>query len=432
MQRSLATLEPLSPRQPPLNSSLWALIAVVFGKASHVSCACPSVPPVCAAADTGNLGGASGDSQSGGVRSQKRPRAFASCSLSVTSCTFTLPTSDSIHNMHVFVTGASGFVGSAVVQELLSHGHTVIGLARSQASADKLKLAGAEVLHGSVRDLEALKAGATQADGVIHLAFNHDFSRWLDSCREDGEAIDALGSALVDTGKPLVVTSGVGVLSVSRAPGSTTPCAEDDPSPTSASQMPRIQSELSALPLAQQGVRVSVVRLTPTVHGKGDVGFIPAMIRAARDRSAAAYVETGDNVWPTVHRDDAAVLYRLALEKASAGSILHAVHETASLSGTSRPSSARVSTCRSTALRRTRPTHTLGGSLTLPRWTCRRAATRPRRRSAGSPGRSDSSRTSKRARTSRPAPHPALSPSAAPLASSPPVVVALSCPISRS
>lgn len=230
--------------------------------------------------------------------------------------------------MHVFVTGASGFVGSAVVQELLSHGHTVIGLARSQASADKLKLAGAEVLHGSVRDLEALKAGATQADGVIHLAFNHDFSRWLDSCREDGEAIDALGSALVDTGKPLVVTSGVGVLSVSRAPGSTTPCAEDDPSPTSASQMPRIQSELSALPLAQQGVRVSVVRLPPTVHGKGDVGFIPAMIRAARDRSAAAYVETGDNVWPTVHRDDAAVLYRLALEKASAGSILHAVHET--------------------------------------------------------------------------------------------------------
>ncbi|BGP38395.1 hypothetical protein JCM10450v2_002340 [Rhodotorula kratochvilovae] len=229
--------------------------------------------------------------------------------------------------MHVFVTGASGFVGSAVVKELLSHGHTVLGLARNSASADKLKKLGADVHEGSVLDLESLKAGAAKADGVIHLAFQHDFSRWLESCREDGAAIEALGSALEGTDKPLVVTSGTAVLSATRDPASTAPSAEDDPAPTAFEQMPRIQSELSAQSLVARGVRVSVLRLPPTVHGPRDGGFVAAMVDTAHAKGAAAYVGEGANVWPAVHRDDAAAAFRLALEKAPAGAVLHAVGE---------------------------------------------------------------------------------------------------------
>ncbi|GAA6055371.1 hypothetical protein JCM3770_001076 [Rhodotorula araucariae] len=235
--------------------------------------------------------------------------------------------------MYVFVTGATGFVGTAVVKELLSHGHTVLGLARNAASAAKLRKLGADAHEGSLGDLESLKAGAAKADGVIHLAFTHDFTRYLDSCREDGAAIEALGAALEGTDKPLVVTSGTAVFGPLRDPASTMPNTEDDRAPTAFEQMPRIQSELSAHAVAARGggVRVAIVRLPPTVHGPGDGAFVPAMIDAARARGVSAYVGDGAQVWCAVHRDDAAVVFRLALDKAPAGAatVLHAVGEEA-------------------------------------------------------------------------------------------------------
>lgn len=220
--------------------------------------------------------------------------------------------------MKIFVTGASGFVGSAVVQELLHHGHQVLGLARSAANAAAITAAGAQVQRGSLDDVTSLAAGAAAADGVIHTAFIHDFNNYAASVEVDRRAIEVLGDALAGSGRPLVVTSGT-----RRAPagGLTTEDMPADPN------FPR-RSEAAALPFADRDVRVSVVRLPPTVHGEGDHGFVPELIRIARATRVAAYIGDGTNRWPAVHRLDAAQAFRLAVEQAPAGTRVHAVAET--------------------------------------------------------------------------------------------------------
>ncbi|HTA72740.1 MAG TPA: SDR family oxidoreductase [Gemmatimonadaceae bacterium] len=222
--------------------------------------------------------------------------------------------------MRIFLTGATGFIGSAIVPELINAGHEVVGLARSDASAKSLAAAGAQVHRGSIEDLDSLRSGASAADGVIHTAFNHDFSNWAENCENDRLAIEALGSALAGSNRPLVVTSGTGL--VTRPDGR--PAAEND-APTST--VPRIKSEEAANAVAARGVHVSVVRLPPSVHGDGDHGFVPTLVRIAREKRAAAYVGEGSNRWPAVHRLDAAHLYRFVLEKGAAGARYHGVGE---------------------------------------------------------------------------------------------------------
>ena len=221
--------------------------------------------------------------------------------------------------MRIFVTGASGWIGSAVVRELLTAGHDVLGLARSDSSAATIAGLGADVHRGELDDLDGLRAGAARADGVVHLGYNHDFSRMADAARTDRAAIDALGAALEGTGGPLFIASGVLGLSNGR------PATEQDvPDP---SVHPRVGNAAAALALADRGVRAGVIRFAPTVHGEGDHGFISTLVGIARERGLSAYVGDGANRWPAVHRLDAARLVRLAVDEAPAGSVLHAVAE---------------------------------------------------------------------------------------------------------
>jgi nucleoside-diphosphate-sugar epimerase len=225
--------------------------------------------------------------------------------------------------VRVFVTGATGFIGSAVVPELIDAGHEVVGLARSDTAAAALTAAGAEVHHGALDDLDSLHDGAAAADGVIHLAYNHDFSDFVANGRLDLCAVETLGAALEGTGKPLVVTSGTLMLTM-IAPGR---LGTEEIAPDPGSEAPRIASENAAMSLAERGVRTSVVRLAPTVHGESDKGFVPRLIGIAREKGVSAFVGDGSNRWPAVHRLDAATLFRLAVESAPAGTRLHAVAE---------------------------------------------------------------------------------------------------------
>lgn len=235
--------------------------------------------------------------------------------------------------MRVFVTGASGWVGRGLVPELIAAGHEVTGLARSEASAKALRAAGAAARPGSLDDLGTLRDAALSSDGVIHLAFRHDIAfsgDYAGATAADRAAIETFGEALAGTGKPFVIASGIlGVLGLPPGVMATerdglAGVAGDGDVPISGGQG-RLGNALHTLALADRGVRSSVVRLPPATHGKGDNGFIPAAIGFARRNRAAAYVGDGSNRWPAVHRDDAAHLFRLALESAPAGSVLHAV-----------------------------------------------------------------------------------------------------------
>jgi nucleoside-diphosphate-sugar epimerase len=220
--------------------------------------------------------------------------------------------------MPVFVTGATGFIGSAIVQDLLRAGHSVLGLARSPAAADALKAAGATPHLGDLHDLDALRRGAELSDGVIHTAFVHDFSKFQQNCEIDRQAIGALTDALVGTDRPLIITSGTALVR-------SAPLAEEHM--PAAGTSPRIASEQAAAAAAARGVHVSVVRLPPTVHGIGDHGFVPMLIALARQKGLAAYFGEGANCWPAVHRLDAATLFRLAFEKAAVNACYHGVAE---------------------------------------------------------------------------------------------------------
>ncbi|MFA6114758.1 MAG: SDR family oxidoreductase [Sphingomonas sp.] len=218
--------------------------------------------------------------------------------------------------MRVFVTGATGWVGSAVVEELVGAGHQVTGLARSAEKATGLATAGAEIVSGTLDDLDTLRDAASAADAVIHTAFNHDFSRFAENARQDQLAIETLGSTLIGSDRPLLVTSGFALLAPGRI-------ASEADLPASHPSYPR-RSETAARALAERGVRAASIRLAPSVHGLGDHGFIPFLIGLAHEKGLSAYIGDGLNRWPGVHRLDAARLYRLALEQGVTEPAYHA------------------------------------------------------------------------------------------------------------
>lgn len=224
--------------------------------------------------------------------------------------------------MRVFVTGASGFVGSATVKELLSAGHQVLGMVRSDRAAEQLHAQGAEAHRGDIYDLESVKSGAALCDAVIHTAFNHDFSKFKENCETDRQVIGALASVLKGTSKPLVITSGIGLLS-----GFGRIVTENDVPKAGSEVVPRVASEEAARAAVELGVDAYILRLPPTVHGRGDHGFVPIVIGMAKERGVSAYIGEGLNQWPAVHRFDAAVLYRLIIEKRPARKVFHAVAE---------------------------------------------------------------------------------------------------------
>jgi nucleoside-diphosphate-sugar epimerase len=222
--------------------------------------------------------------------------------------------------MRVFLTGANGFIGSAIVPELINAGHQVLGLARSDAGARSLIVAGAEVHRGDLEDPESLRRGAAGADGVIHCAFDHDFSRFVANCEKDRRAIEALGAALAGSDRPLVITSGTGM--GNAVPGQ--PATEEVFNASHPN--PRVASELAGAALSAAGINVSVMRL-PQVHDTVKQGLITPAVALAREKGVSAYVGDGLNRWPAAHVLDVARLYRLALEKREAGARYHAVAE---------------------------------------------------------------------------------------------------------
>lgn len=222
--------------------------------------------------------------------------------------------------MRVFLTGATGFIGSAIIPELIKAGHQVLGLTRSDAGAQALTAAGAEVHRGDLEDVESLRAGAAKSDGVIHCAFDHNFANWVANCEKDKHAIEAIGSALAGSERPLVVTSGTGM--GNAEPGK--PATEDVFNAERTN--PRVVSELAANALADAGINVSVVRL-PQVHDTVKQGFVSYVAAIARQKRVSAYVGEGRNRWPAAHVADVARLYRLALEKRQTGARYNAVAE---------------------------------------------------------------------------------------------------------
>jgi len=221
--------------------------------------------------------------------------------------------------MRVFVTGATGFIGSALVPELIQAGHPVLGLARSEAGAEALRKAGAEVHYGNIEDLDSLRDGAAKSDGVVHLAFNHDFSQFQKNCENDRQAIEAMGEALLRSSRPFLITSGTAM--AANVDGK--PSTEESPA---ASWNPRAASEAAVQELIARGANISVVRL-PQVHDTRKQGLVSHLLAVAREKQISAYIGDGSNRWPAAHVSDVARLYRLAFERAQRGAIYHAVDE---------------------------------------------------------------------------------------------------------
>ena len=221
--------------------------------------------------------------------------------------------------MRIFVTGAPGFIGSALVPELIQAGHRVLGLTRSEAGAEKLRAAGAEVIHGNLEDLDSLRKGAADSDGVIHLAFNHDFSQFEKNTADERKAIAAIGEVLVGSDRPFVVTSGTAIAAnVDGKPSTET-------SPT-ATWNPRAGLETVVKEFTERGVKTSIVRLSQ-IHDNRKQGLVPYVLAVSRQKGVSAFIGDGSNRWPAAHVSDTARLYRLAFEKAEPGAIYHAVDE---------------------------------------------------------------------------------------------------------
>jgi nucleoside-diphosphate-sugar epimerase len=223
--------------------------------------------------------------------------------------------------MRIFVTGASGFIGSAVVPELIQAGHTVVGLARSDASAAAIAAAGAEVVRGDLNDLDTLRSAADASDGVVHLAFIHDFANFAAAAGVDRRAIEAIGGTLEGSHRPLVVASGI----LGIAPGRMATERDAAPDHSELLASPRLAGLQTALSFVSRGVRTIPVRFAPSVHGAGDHGFVPRIVDVAREKGVSAYIADGANRWPAVHRLDAARLVRLAVDSAPAGEPVHAI-----------------------------------------------------------------------------------------------------------